>query len=101
MRAGNGADLVLVIDDLREPLARTAACETCARLREVHHEPVAIVIVAGVLLIEMRERREFVRRADILAVPVRDPIQAVGIDDRDLQQDDVVADRARSRRLRR
>ena len=51
--------------------------------------------MAGILLIEPRQGSLLVGRAYVLRVPVRDPVEPVGIDDGDLQQDHVLPDRAR------
>ena len=59
---------------------------------EVEHEPVAVVVVAGVLLVELREGGFFVGRADVFAIPVGDQILAVGVGDGDVDEDDFVTD---------
>ena len=50
-----------------------------ARLVLGQHEPVAVVVVPGVELVELQEPRRLVGRVDGLPVPVRDMVQAVGV----------------------
>ena len=64
-----------------------------ARLDHVQHVGVAVVVVADVLLIELRQSRQLVRRADVLHVPLGHHLLAVGIDRRPQHQDDVVENR--------
>ena len=64
-----------------------------AVLRQVHHERVAIDVVAGVLVIQPRHRAAFERRALVRVVPIDDEPMAVGIERRDQDDDDVAAGR--------
>ena len=68
-------------------------CSMHARLDHVQHVGVAVVVVADVLLIQPRQARQLVRRADVLHVPLGDHLLAVGIDRRPQHQDDVVEHR--------
>ena len=83
--------LVVVVDDLREPEVVEVARHV-ARLGHVEHVPVAVVVVPDVLVVQLRQRRRLVRRPAVLVVPAHDDVQAVGVHDRDLKQDHVVAD---------
>ena len=69
------------------------------RLFQIQHEPIAIIIVPAVFLVQLRQARQLVRRADILAVPVGDLIEPIRIDHRNLHQDNVVSNPARLLRL--
>ena len=60
-----------------------------AALRHVHHERVAIDVVAGVLVIQPRHRAAFVRRALFLVVPIDDQAVAVGVERRNQNDHDV------------
>ena len=61
MRAGKLRRLVLVVENLWKPVVEEQLGDG-ACLGQVQHEPVAIVIVSGVLLIEDRQRRGLRRR---------------------------------------
>ena len=93
------AHLVHRQEHLRMPL-RVEEPRQVAVLRHVHHERVAIEVVAGVLVIQPRHRPALVRRALLLPVPVDDQPMAVGIERRDQDDDDVLQD-AEDRRRRR
>ena len=73
------------VDDLRFPLPPRVFEH--ARLDHVEHVRVAVVVVADILLIEPRQPRQLVRRADVLHVPLRDHLLAVGIDRRPEHED--------------
>ena len=80
-RAG-GAHLVLVDEHLRVPLVVHGAGQVLGLdLRE--HEPVAVVVVADVVVIQPRQPPPLVLRAEVLAVVVGDHRLAVGIERRD------------------
>ncbi len=67
-----------VVNDLRKPFVpQQTRDELC--LFEIEHEPVAIVVVTGVVVIKLRRFSSFVRRAERLAIPVGDDVDAVGI----------------------
>ncbi len=53
--------------------------EADAGLREVQHEPIAVVVVAGVVVIEPRHRSALVLGAEPTLVPVDDHLLAVGV----------------------
>ena len=55
------------------------------RLFEIEHEPVAIVIVTGIMMIKLGRFSSFVRRAQRFAIPVGDDVDAVGIGRRNQQ----------------
>ena len=85
------AHLVMIDVGLRHPVAVHQLAEVL-RLGQVQREAVAVVVVAGVLLVEPRQAGRFVRRADVLHVPVGDHLRAVRIDRRHDDADDVVED---------
>ena len=82
--------LVVHVDDLRLPLPPRALDH--ARLDHVEHVAVAVVVVPDVLLVELHERRDLVRRAQVRRVPVGDDVLAVGVDRRPEHHDHVVED---------
>ena len=85
------AHLVMIHVGLRQPVAIHQLADVL-RFRQVQREAVAVVVVAGVLLVQPWRIRRLVRRADILHVPVGDHLRAVGIDRRQHDADDVVED---------
>jgi hypothetical protein len=84
-----GAHLVLVDEDLRIPLVIDGAIEG-AGLELGEHVPVAIVVVAGVVMVEPGQASAVVLGAGVFAVVVDDHLLAVGIERGDQQQHDVV-----------
>ncbi len=86
-----------VVDDLRMPDILQFRREARFGLRE--NVPVAIVVVADVLVIELRRRRAFIRRAQRLAIPARHDIHSVGILRRHQHDDHVVENGAELRRI--
>ena len=70
-----------------------------ARLGLREHVPVAVVIVADVLVIELDHRRALVGRAEPAAVPARDLVDAVGVERGDEQEDGFLQDGAVARRV--
>ena len=91
MRVGNGADLVLHVDDLRLPLPPRVLHHP--RLDHVEHVGVAIVVVADVLLVQLAAAappRTASRRCFV--IPVGDHLMPVRIDRRPQHQHDVVED---------
>jgi hypothetical protein len=86
-----GTRLMMHVDDLRLPLPPRVLEH--ARLDHVEHVGVAVVVVADVLLIQARQPRQLVRRADVLHVPLGDHLLAVRIDRRPQHEDDVVENR--------
>ena len=93
-----GRGLVRVVDQLRIPRVPQHVAEI-ARLGQVEHEPVAVVVVPGVLLVELGIARVLELRPDVLHVPVGDVLAAVRVDVRDEQRDDVLEDRLRLGRV--
>ena len=92
------AGLVVHVDDLRLPLPPGVLEH--ARLDHVEHVGVAVVVVADVLLVELRQARQLVGRADVLHVPLGHHLLAVRVDGRPQHQDDVVEHRLRRRLVR-
>ena len=43
------------------------------------HEPIAIVVMPGIELIQLEQSRRFIGRADGLAIPLDDVINAIGV----------------------
>ena len=80
------AHLVHVVHDFREPFLVQHACDE-PRLDLRQHEPVAVVVVAHVLVVQPRQRTAFVARAFVTPVPAHDRVEAVGIHRRDHQHD--------------
>ena len=75
---------------LRHPLSVHQIFADVLRFRQVEREAVAIVVVARVLLVQPRQPRCFVLRADVLHVPVRNHLRAVRVDRRHDDADHVV-----------
>ena len=90
--------LVLVVDDLREPLHVELRGDV-AGLGRVEHEPVPVVIVAGVRVIELGRRRLLEARAHVRHVPIGHEGRPVRVHVGDEQEDDVVANEAHLGRL--
>ena len=91
------AGLMVVVDDLREPL-RVGDPVHVTGLREVPHEEVAIVVVAGVALIEHREPGRRARpRVRTAHVPRADQLHPVRV--RVHGEDDHVVEEARGLRV--
>jgi hypothetical protein len=84
-----GTGLMLVVDDLRKPF-RVELARAVPRFGLVHHEPVAVVVVADVLVPQLG-RTVLPRPAEVLAIPVRHHRRAVGIHIRDEQENHVIA----------
>ena len=83
--------LVVVVDDLRIPLV-VEHLRDGLRLGHVVHEPVAVVIVADVVVIEPRRARRLEGGVEGVLVPRGDDVEAVRVHHRHEQQDGVVAD---------
>ena len=78
------AHLVHVVEDLREPLTvQDIGDEPSLALGD--HEPVAVVVVADIRMVEPRNRPAFPRGAEPPPVPLRDDLLAVGIRRRNQQ----------------
>ena len=65
-----------------------------ARLLEREPEPVAVVVVARVVLVQAQQPGTFVGRAQLLAVPVHDLVEPIGVDRRHDHNDQLLARRA-------
>jgi len=90
------AHLMHVVDDLRKPfLVQHAGDEPCLDLRQ--HEPVAIVVMADVLVIEPGQGPALVPRPLVAAIPAHDRVEAVGVHRRDHQHDHRVEQTAQFR----
>ena len=66
-------------------------------LLQVQHERVAVDVVAGVLVVEPRDRAAFERGVLVLAVPVGDHRVAVRVERREQHEHDLAQDRQRTR----
>jgi hypothetical protein len=84
-----GPHLMLVDPHLRIPLVVDGMAQLF-RLDLGEHEPVAIVVVADVVVVKPRQPAALVARAEELAVVVGDHDLPVGIERRNEQKDDVV-----------
>ena len=85
------AHLVNVVDDRRAPVF-VDQLGRVARLAKIQHEPVAVVVVTGVLLIDPRHPGPFPRPADRRLIPIHDHVQAVGVGRGDEQEDHPLQD---------
>ena len=83
---------VVVIDVGLGPPVREQDLGHVLRVRHVGLKGVAVVVVAGVLLIQPRRIGALVLRAELLVVPVGDHDFAVRIEAGHLDEDDVVED---------
>ncbi len=84
------ARLVVVVDHLRVPhLVELSGHRLRLDLRE--HRPVAVVVVADVVVIQLRRRRRLEGRAEVLRVPRPDDVEPVGIHRWHEEQDRVLA----------
>ena len=81
-----------VVDNLRKPFLPKQMSNRF-RLFQIKHEPIAIIIMAGVVMIEFWRLASFVRRAESLAIPIGDNVHAVGIRRRDQDQNRIAQNR--------
>ena len=89
-----------VMDDLRMPdIENLVDDELRLDLRE--SVPIAIVIMAGVLMIKLRRIGSFVRRAQGFLVPVVDDVDAIGVRRRHQENDCIPQDLFNFRLIRR
>jgi len=86
-----GPHLVLVEVDLGEPVVIKNAVDG-PRFTEVGHEPVAVVVVAGVMVVEPGHVPALELGPEIFLVPVDFHLVAVGIGRRDEEENDVPED---------
>src|SRR2546423_15176809 len=77
--------LMNVIDNFRKPFLPKKMSNRLSFF-QVRHEPIPIIIVSGVVMVEFWRLASFVWRAERLAIPVRDNVYAVGIRRRDQDQ---------------
>ena len=89
MRGPGLSHLVLVEPDLRQPLVVDRARDGL-RLLLREHEPVAVVVVADVVVVEPRHAPALVARAEVLPVPLGLHHLPVGVDRRQQQQHHLV-----------
>ena len=83
--------LVVVVDDLREPLAVQNSRHRTG-LRHVVHEPVAVVVVADIVMVELGRPRRLERCLEILSIPIGNDVEPIRVHARHEEQDHVVAD---------
>ena len=67
-----------VVDDLREPFLPEQLCDRLC-LREIQHEPVAVVVVTGVVVVELGRGCSLGLCAERFPIPVSDDVDAVRI----------------------
>ena len=88
-----GAHLVNVVDDFGKPLfVQHARDETRLHLRQ--HEPVAVVVVPDVLVVQPWQRATLIASALVAAIPADNRIETIGIHRRDHQHDDRIEEHA-------
>src|SRR5262245_29606518 len=73
-----GSLLMNIVDDLRKPLFPKQSGERF-RLLQIHHEPVTIVIVSGVMMVKLRRLATFVWSTGSFSIPVRYYVDAIWI----------------------
>ena len=83
------AHLVDVVNDSREP-APVEQVGDHLRLDQVQHEPVAIVVVAGEMVVQPRQLAPLVRGAQRAAIPIDHHDLAIGIGRRQQQYDHIL-----------
>ena len=91
---GKWCRLMVVVDNLREPFVIELA-RRVLRLGHVEHEPVAIVIVTRIRVVQLGCRRTFERRSHVIHVPLGHERRAIRIHVRDQQEDHVVSNEPR------
>ena len=89
MRGPGRSHLVLVEPHLREPVVVDGAGDGL-RLLLRQHEPVAVVVVADVVVVEPRHPAALVPRAEVLPVPLGLHDLPVGVDRRQEEEDHLV-----------
>src|SRR5699024_5115931 len=83
--------LVMVVYDLRKPLA-IYFLGNGPRFGHVVHKPIAVVVVAHVVMIQPRRIGGLVWRIDMFEIPAGDNIHAIGIHHRHQQGNDILPD---------
>src|SRR5699024_6335481 len=86
-----GSRLVMVVYDLRKPLA-IYFLGNGPRFGHVVHKPIAVVVVAHVVMIQPRRIGGLVWRIDMFEIPAGDNIHAIGIHHRHQQGNDILPD---------
>ena len=81
-----------IVDDLGKPLLIKHARQQL-RLNLRQHEPIAVVIVSRVFLIQPRQVRAFIRRANRPLIPLHNDVQPIRICRGNEQHDDVFENR--------
>ncbi len=82
---------MMTIEDYRVPFQLSAS--HFLRLEHVVHVAVAVVIVPDVLLIQIGQRADLIRRTQVLSIPRDDFVLTVRIQRRPQHHDDVVQNR--------
>ncbi len=89
-----GLILVEIIDHLRMPdVVQPGNNQLRLLLRQ--HVPVAVVVMAGVLVVQLRRERALPGRAQRALIPVGDDVHAIGVQRRNQDQHRIREDRAR------
>src|SRR5437868_14259882 len=70
--------LMDVVNNFRKPLLPKQSSD-CLRLLKIEHEPVAIVVVTGIVRIKLRRLATFLWSDDRLAIPSSNDIDAIRI----------------------
>ena len=89
-RSGSGGShLMLIHQNLGEPLMVGHMVDRSG-LREIEHEPVPVVVMAGIRVVQPGHGAAFETSIHIFLVPVRDHGLSVRIHRRDQDQDDIL-----------
>ena len=86
--------LMNVVHDFRKPFFPQQASDRFG-LFQIEHEPVAIVVVTGIVMVKLGRLATFSRRAEGFPVPVGNDVHAVGIRRRNQNKNHIVQDRQR------
>ena len=78
-----------IIHKLRKPLLPKEFGDRLS-LNQIEHKPVAIIVVASIMMIKLWRRRAFALGAERFAIPVGDDIDTVRIGRRQQQQDRII-----------
>ena len=82
--------LMLVVDNLREPILKKQL-RYMPRLFQIQHEPIAVIIVPGILLVKFGHPCPRIRRACVRPIPMCHHVQPIGVNHRHLHQNHFVA----------